>query len=108
MKKQKQTKPYWEMNTDELAEATKEFDQEFVADKFRPLTAAERAKWQRVKRKPGRPRQGLGVKVISVSVEQRLLSESDALAKKLGVSRAQLISRGLKRELQEAGQSRQS
>lgn len=60
------------------------------------MTAAERARWQRIKRKPGRPRNGRGVKVISVSVEKDLLKQSDALAKRLGISRAQLVARGLK------------
>ena len=93
MKKHK--KPYWEMNTVELAEATKEFDREFVADSFRQPTPKERAQWLRAKRKPGRPRIGNGHKVISVSVEKNLLKQSDALAKRLGISRAQLIARGL-------------
>jgi hypothetical protein len=74
----------------------REFDQEFIAEKFRPMTAAERARWRRIKRKPGRPRNGRGVKVVSVSVEKTLLKQSDALAKRLGISRAQLIARGLK------------
>ena len=37
-----------------------------------------------------------GVKVISVSVERGLLSKSDALASRLGISRAALIERGLR------------
>ncbi len=37
-------KKYWEMTKAELAESTKEFDQEFVADKARPMTAAEAPK----------------------------------------------------------------
>jgi hypothetical protein len=80
-------------------EAARKFDKEFIADTFHPMTAAERARWQRIKRKPGRPRQGQGVKVISVSVEKNLLKQSDALAKRLGISRAQLIATGLRREL---------
>ena len=76
-----------------------EFDREFVVDSFKPPTATARAQWQRAKRKRGRPRQGRGVKVISVSVEKRLLQQCDALAKKMGVSRASLISRGLKKML---------
>ncbi len=35
------------------------------------------------------------MKVVSVSVERRLLAESDALAKRLGISRAALVERGL-------------
>jgi hypothetical protein len=96
MNKRKQAKPFWEMNTEELAAATAEFDKEFIADTFRPMTAVERARWRRIKRKPGRPRNGRGVKVISVSVEKELLKQSDALAKRLGISRAQLVARGLK------------
>ena len=36
-------KKFWEMTQTELAEATREFDQEFVADKARPMTGPERA-----------------------------------------------------------------
>lgn len=93
---EKPKKPYWEMNLDELREATKEFDREFIADEFKPLTPEMRSRWERAKRAPGRPRIGKGAKVISVSLEQGLLQKSDRLAKKLGVTRAALISRGLR------------
>ena len=35
MSRKKNAKPYWEMTTAELREATKEFDEEFVAEKKR-------------------------------------------------------------------------
>ena len=38
MKNKKPAKPYWEMTTAELSEATKQFDEEFVGDKARPMT----------------------------------------------------------------------
>ncbi len=88
------SKPYWEMTTAELREATKEFDQEFIGDTFRPATAAERARFERA-RKRGRPRNGLGAKTIAVTVEKGLLAKTDRLAKKLHVPRAVLIARGL-------------
>jgi hypothetical protein len=88
------SKPYWEMNTAELREATKEFDQEFVGDTFRPATPQEQARFQRA-RKRGRPRNGMGSKTISVTVEAALLAKTDRLAKKLNVPRAVLIARGL-------------
>jgi hypothetical protein len=44
----KKTKEYWNMTQAELAEATREFDREFVADTFRDMTPP--------KRKPGGPR----------------------------------------------------
>jgi hypothetical protein len=87
---------YASMTTKELAEATKEFDQEFVGEKSRPLTPEMVRRWERAKRKPGRPRMGKGAKVISVSVEKDLLARSDALARKLKIHRAQLIARGLR------------
>jgi hypothetical protein len=91
----KPAKPYWEMNKEELAAATAEYDADFDDSQFKPLTAAQRAKWERLQRKPGRPKVGNGVKVISLSVEQGLLSRADRLAKKLKISRAQLVRRGL-------------
>jgi len=96
MKSKPVQKPYWEMTTAELAEATQEFDKPFVAGTFKPLTPEMRARWERAKRKVGRPKQGCGVQVISVSVERDLLARSDALARRMGLSRAALISRGLK------------
>jgi hypothetical protein len=61
----------------------------------RPLNAAERARWKRIKKKIGRPRIGKGVKTISLSMEGGLLERADAYAKALGISRAQLVARGL-------------
>lgn len=90
-------KPYWEMNLEELRTATAEFDREFIIDDARPLTPAERAHWEKIKRKrPGRPKSGSGAKVVSVSIEQSLLNRTDRLAQKKGVTRASLIARGLK------------
>jgi hypothetical protein len=80
------------MKTSELQEATAEFDKEFVADTFHPLTPPQRRIWNRVKRGRGRPKVGKGVKVISVSVEKDLLAKIDRLAKKSKLSRARLIS----------------
>ena len=72
-----------------------EFDQEFILDKARPLNAQARKIWLRHKRKMGRSVKGQGHKVISVSVEKALLKRADAFAKKTGMTRASLISRGL-------------
>ena len=84
------------MRTDELAEATAAYGREMIVDDFKPLSKAARDRWERAQRKPGRPRRGRGVKVISVSVEQDLLQRSDKLARSLGVSRARLIEKGLR------------
>jgi hypothetical protein len=95
MKRRNPAKPITQMNAKELDRAAREFEREFVADSFGPPGQVEWEQWRRAKRKRGRPRRGRGVKVISVSLEKGLLSRCDALAKRLGVSRAALISRGL-------------
>lgn len=89
-------KPYWEMTTEELRRETAEFDREFAGESFGPPTAKQRAQLARAKRKRGRPRVGAGSKTISVTVEERLLTQADLLAKKLSVPRAALIARGLR------------
>jgi hypothetical protein len=93
--KTKPTKPYWEMNKEELAAATAEFDREFIADEFGEPPPEALARLRRSDAKRGRPKIGNGVKVISLSVEQGLLARADRLAKKLKISRAQLVRRGL-------------
>lgn len=97
------TSKYQRMNADQLDAATGEFDREMAVSESRALTSGERRAWQEVRRKPGRPRRGAGIKVISVSVERGLLSKSDALASRLGISRAALIERGLRLVLGGAG-----
>jgi hypothetical protein len=94
---------YARMTGDGLRSETAEFDQDMVVTKSKPLTAEERAWWEQVRRRPGRPRRGRGAKVISVSLEQELLAKSDALARNLGISRALLIERGLKAVLAAEG-----
>jgi uncharacterized protein (DUF4415 family) len=93
----KRTKKYSEMTATELAAATREFDEENVADTFRPMTPAEEADWQAAvqKRPRGRPRVGKGVKVVSLGIEADLLRRADALAKKRRISRAKLVAEGL-------------
>ena len=50
----KLTKPYWDMTTEELAEATKEFDKPIPLSKTRPLTKQERALFERMRKGPHR------------------------------------------------------
>ncbi len=100
----KRAKKYWEMTTSELARATAEFDQEGVADTFRPMTPAEQATWEEAtqKRPRSRPRAGKGVKVISLGIEADLLRRADALAKRRRISRAKLVAEGLEAVLAQA------
>ena len=96
-------KSFLTMNADELAKATAEFDREFVVDTFGELDEHARRQWERIRKKPGRPRRGRGAKAISVTVEKTLLARTDRLAKKLKVSRAALIEHGLREVLRHAG-----
>ena len=90
----KKTGKRWEeMNARQLAAATAEFD-ESVIDRSRPMNAAERGRWKAAQRR-GRPRVGKGAKAVSVTIEAGLLERADRMAKKLGLTRAQLIARGL-------------
>ena len=96
MKTKDTQKPISEMTTAELDEMAAEFDREFVIDTFGPMTPASRARWKRVQNKRGRPRTGAGCKAISVTVEKTLLKRVDALARRRKVSRARLVSAGLR------------
>lgn len=68
---------------------------ERIDREFRPLGAKERAGHMRP-RKPGRPKVGKGVKVISLSVERGLLKQADVYAKRNGLKRTELFSIGLR------------
>jgi macrodomain Ter protein organizer (MatP/YcbG family) len=81
----------WELNTHELADATKQFDEPMVVDRSRPLTPEEREQWERAKRKRGRPRVGRGCKRVSISLEKGLLRRINAYAKKRRITRSGLV-----------------
>jgi hypothetical protein len=91
------------MNGKELAAATAEFDREMVVGEFRPLTRGSRARFERARRKRGRPREGQGAQAISMTVERRLLAETDSLARALGITRAGIVARGLRAVLAAEG-----
>ncbi len=82
MKRASNKHPRTARSAAELARLTAELDRENVVDEFHALSPASRRRWANVRRKPGRPRKGRGVKVISVSVERALLARSDAVARR--------------------------
>jgi hypothetical protein len=89
-------KAYWNMTTDELEKATREFDCEFAADNARPLSAAMKARWERAKAKGQKSKNGPTEQTIAVRLEPGLLRRCTALAKRKRVSRDVLIARGLR------------
>jgi len=94
MKKKK--KPFTRMTTRELAAATREFEQEFIADTFLPLDAEAKKRDARARRKRGRPRRGKGAKVVSVTMERTILEQADAFARRHHLTRAALVELGLR------------
>jgi hypothetical protein len=94
--KKNQRKPYWKMNTEELAAATREFDDPNYHPPALPWTPADTALHDKARRKPGRPRTGLGAKTIALSIERGLLDRADEFARKRGMTRAQLVAAALR------------
>ena len=83
-------------------------DPERFRAESKPLTAIDRERWNRFKKKAGRPKVGQGVRIISLSVERGLLKEADAFAKRNGMSRAELVARALRSILSGAEKSRRA
>jgi hypothetical protein len=104
MKIKKPKKPYWEMSTAELREATKQFDEEFVGDKARPLTPEMKARWERAEAKGASVENGDTEAQIAVRLDKTLLKRCTALAKKKRLSRDALIARGLRALLAAEGE----
>ena len=84
------------MTAAELCEATKQFDEEFVGDKARPLTPEMKARWERAKAKGPAVETGSSEAHIAVRLDKTLLKQCTALAKKKRLSRDALIARGLR------------
>ncbi len=93
---------YGKMDAAQLDKEVQKFDGEFIADIARPLSPKERARESRAKRKRGRPMIGKGVKRVLVTIEQDLLQHCDAYARKKKLTRAAVVTRGLKALLGES------
>lgn len=91
-------KPYWEMTTDELAEATREFDRESPAG-FGPTTLRQRSMLEKAATR-GRPVVGAGALKLHISVERTLLARAESYARKHKLNRSQVIALALRRLLE--------
>ena len=96
------SKPYWEMTTPELREATKEFDEEFVFERTKPLSPKMKALWEKAKAKGSE--NGAAEAHIAVRLDKDLLKRCTALAKKKRLTRDALIARGLRALLAAEGE----
>lgn len=67
------------MTDREAVQDARRYEKDFSAlDAARPLTAAQRVQWNRVKRGVGRPKVGKGAKVVALSIERDLLARPTA------------------------------
>lgn len=105
MNRERTAKPHWEMTTAELREATKEFDEEFVAERAKPMSPEMKARWERAKAKVPRAENGQTEQIIAVRLDKTLLDRCTALAKKKHLTRDALVARGLRAILAAEGES---
>ena len=95
-KKSNKHKPFTRMTAEELAAATKQYDQaELPDDAGEAMTPEERAEWSNGKRGRGRPRKGLGAVNVLISFERGLLDRADAFAQGRGIGRSALVAQAL-------------
>lgn len=88
----KQRKPYWEMTTEELAEATREFDKPIPAHRLKPLSKAERLRFERAKNAGGP-----GVhRIYAIDLDPKLIEQVETYAKRNEMNLTQVIERGLR------------
>jgi len=91
----KRTKRWSEMTTKELEDATKKYDQPFVAlRESKPLTKKDREIHRRARLR-GRPPVGKGAKRVLITMERGLLKRVDDAAMRWGMNRSQLIAQGV-------------
>lgn len=105
MSTRKSKKPYWEMSTVELAAATKEFDREFVADEFKPLSGKEKQRWLAAAKKPTRSvhvRERAGKKqTMTFEVDAALAKSIARFMRATGMTLDELVEQSLRLALQE-------
>ena len=95
-------KRYQDMTAAELASATRQYDRPGTIDRTRPMTLAERSEEQKARR-AGRPKIGLGIERVNISIERSLLAQADKVARRQKVGRSELIAQGLRLVLRAAG-----
>lgn len=100
LKSKTMRKPWTQMTTEELAEATKEFDKPLPPGSTRPLSKAKRAEFERMQRAPYRSvyvQVSTGkTKAIKVEMDEELLRRSTEYAERHEMSLSEFINRSVR------------
>lgn len=80
---------------EEKERISESYDRPVPLSETRPLNAAERKQWARMRRKSGRPTNGKAPKAVRVTIEGGLLRRADRYAEAAGFTRSQMIAKGL-------------
>jgi hypothetical protein len=97
----KAKKLYWEMSLVELREATREFDKPMPGIPGKPLSPAMRKRLAEAGRR-AETQNGTCLEQIPIVLDHDLLKKVDAAARKLHITRSELIARGLRSVLKKA------
>ena len=94
------SKPYWEMNLDELRDATKQFDKSIPLSKTRPLTKSERAEFEEsrnagvrsifISRRP---------KTVTLQLPEAVIARSNDYALRHHMTLSEVVERSLRSAL---------
>jgi hypothetical protein len=94
--KSKQKKPFLSLTQPERDKVVTQFDQGVDFDQTRPLSPKGAALWKRAQRQVMSPVPNKNPKAVVIAVDGALLKKSDEYARRVGISRSELIARGLK------------
>ena len=92
MKKERERKPYWKMTTEELADATKAFDDPNYNPPATKPTASQRKQLQQWHRKRAEDRSRL-----TLSLDKTLIEQTDNYAANHGMTFADVVTDALQR-----------
>jgi hypothetical protein len=95
-------KPYWEMTLAELREATKEFDRPIPLSKMRPLTKAQRERFERMQSGGSRSilvKRSAKTQTVQVELDDELLQRSSRYASRHKMSLSDVINKSLRSAL---------
>jgi len=88
-------KPFLKMTSAQHDRAVKALDREILFEETKVLSSKGKALWDRARRAPARKPTRNG-KSVSITFHPALLKQSDEYARRHGMTRSQLIAKGLR------------